>query len=320
MGKYIQAKVRIEFDSWDTAEYLDDESSSAGSNSSSDSENSLDGKSTDSDSSDDDSVASNDVELDPPESSQISNGTSKEVSDKRWTTMHKEDVQSMLNETAGFKNHYEILKHFWSGQGELKVQVYDHYNGIEITCSAENLQLDSPHNLATYIKNKRWWSTPNGKTWAKWADKYFTQVRQVFPRLEKVFGITSFDSIQQAGRLLPKQPALAKQYPYVRMQRVAKKPLEQNRRNNSAMGGVKYGVKIPKNVKEALMIDTFNKDDLWTEAIIMEISALMGRQTFEYLSGTWKRRQQEGYKFALLCMIFDIKQDRRRKVLLADMF
>ncbi len=79
------------------------------------------------------------------------------------------------------------------------------------------------------------------------------------------------------------------------------------------MGNVKYGVKIPKNIKEALMMDKFNKDDLWKEAIIKEISALMGRQTFEYLSGTWKKHQQEGYKFAPLCMIFDIKQDGPRK-------
>ncbi len=227
--------------------------------------------------------------------------------------MHNKDVQGMLNETAGFENHYEILKHFWSRQGELKFRVYDRYNGIEITCSARDLQVDSPHNLATYIKNKRLWSTPNGKTWAEWADKHFTQVKRVFRRLEKVFGITSFDSVQQAGRPLSEQPALAKQYPNVRMRRVAKKPTGQNRRNNSAMGSVKYGVKIPKNVKEALMIDKFNKDDLWKEAIIKEISALMGRQTFEYLSGTWKKRQQEGYKFAPLRMIFDIKQDGRRK-------
>ncbi len=36
------------------------------------------------------------------------------------------------------------------------------------------------------------------------------------------------------------------------------------------------------------MIDKFNKDRLWKEAIIKEISELMGGQTFEYLSGTWK--------------------------------
>ncbi len=56
------------------------------------------------------------------ESTTNGNDSSKEsekASDKKWTTMHKEDLQGMLNETAGFQNHYEIMKHFWSRQGEL---------------------------------------------------------------------------------------------------------------------------------------------------------------------------------------------------------
>ncbi len=41
-----------------------------------------------------------------------SNMESEEDSNKKWTTMHKEDVQGMSNETAGFQNHYDIKKHF----------------------------------------------------------------------------------------------------------------------------------------------------------------------------------------------------------------
>ncbi len=136
-------------------------------------------------------------------------------SDKKWTTMHKEDVQSMFNKTVGFQNHHDITKHFWS-QGELQFQVYDNHVGVEITCSAEDLKLDLPHNLATYIKERRW-ATPNGKKWAKWADNHFVQVRRVFRRLEKVYGITSFDSVQEAGRPLLEQPALDRQRKNVRM-------------------------------------------------------------------------------------------------------
>ncbi len=43
----------------------------------------------------------------------------------------------------------------------------------------------------------------------------------------------------------------------------------------------------------------------------------MGRYAFEYLSGTWKKHQQEGYKFVPLCIMFDIKQDRGCIALLA---
>ena len=46
------------------------------------------------------------------------------------------------------------------------------------------------------------------------------------------------------------------------------------------MGNIKYGVRIPCCVKEALQHNNANSNDLWKEAIIKEISALMGHQTF----------------------------------------
>ncbi len=70
--------------------------------------------------------------------------------------------------------------------------------GVEILCSAEDLKLSLQHNLATYIK-EWYWATLNGKIYAKRANIHFVQVRMVFCRLEKVYGIISFNSVQQAG-------------------------------------------------------------------------------------------------------------------------
>ncbi len=42
----------------------------------------------------------------------VSNKGSMKDSDKKWANMHKKDVQGMLNEMAGFQNHYDIKKHF----------------------------------------------------------------------------------------------------------------------------------------------------------------------------------------------------------------
>ncbi len=47
------------------------------------------------------------------------------------------------------------------------------------------------------------------------------------------------------------------------MQCVPKKLTGQNKRNNLRMGSNMKGVKIPKNIKEALMTDKFNRDDIW---------------------------------------------------------
>ncbi len=67
---------------------------------------------------------------------------------------------------------------------------------------------------------------------------------------------------------LSEETTLGKQCKNFRMQCVAKKPLGENRRNNLAMGSIKYGVRIPKNVKDVLMMNEFNKDNLWKKAIV----------------------------------------------------
>ncbi len=83
------------------------------------------GSSLESDSSEDDSSDEESISTVGTDDKSVSNGSgsnteSMKNSDKKWTTMHKEDVQGMLNETAGFRNHYDIKKHFWSRQGELQ--------------------------------------------------------------------------------------------------------------------------------------------------------------------------------------------------------
>ena len=79
------------------------------------------------------------------------------------------------------------------------------------------------------------------------------------------------------------------------------------------MGSLKYWVRVPKNVKEALEMDRKNGNDLWKEAITREISALMGHRTFRYLKDSARILKGKGYSFAPLRMIFDVKQGGRRK-------
>ena len=48
------------------------------------------------------------------------------------------------------------------------------------------------------------------------------------------------------------------------------------------MGNIKYGIRVPKNVKEALELDRANGNHLWRDSIIKEIKALMGHRTFAF--------------------------------------
>ncbi len=60
------------------------------------------------------------------------------------------------------------------------------------------------------------------------------------------------------------------------------------------MGNIKYSVKVPHNVKEALQLDKANGDKQWKEAIMKEVSAIMGQKTFEYLEGSYKNLKAKG--------------------------
>ena len=46
-----------------------------------------------------------------------------------------------------------------------------------------------------------------------------------------------------------------------------------------------FGVRVLKNVEEALIADRENGNDLWRDSIITKIKVLMGHRTFEYIAG-----------------------------------
>ena len=57
-----------------------------------------------------------------------------------------------------------------------------------------------------------------------------------------------------------------------------------NKRKSNAMGGYKYGIWVPRNVKEALEEDAKNGNTLWNDAIFKEIQALQQFKTFKILA------------------------------------
>jgi hypothetical protein len=84
-------------------------------------------------------------------------------------------------------------------------------------------------------------------------------------------------------------------------------------RNNRHLGEVKYGVRIPRNVREALLFDEENGDTLWTDAMSKEISALKHLNCFRVQERQNWNPRDEGYQYAPLRLIFDVKSDGRRK-------
>ncbi len=104
----------------------------------------------------------------------------------------------------------------------------------------------------------------------------------------------SSNHILNQNKPLAEMPELNGEKLNARARCVSRKPVSRNCRSNNQMGNVKYDVKVPCNVKEALLFDKANGDNLWEEAIIKEVSAIMGQKTFEYLEGSYRTSRQKG--------------------------
>jgi len=75
---------------------------------------------------------------------------------------------------------------------------------------------------------------------------------------------------------------------------------------------IKMGIKVPRNTKEALLFDRQNKNNLWAEAITKEMAGLERLNVFKFHSPNHKCDKNEGWQFAPMHMIFDIKQQDMR--------
>ena len=88
--------------------------------------------------------------------------------------------------------------------------------------------------------------------------------------------------------------------------------MSRNKRNLKKGIRTKFGTKIPRNVKEALLFDEQNGNTLWGDAIIKEMNALKEARVWEFHPPQFK--PSKSYQYAPLTMIFDMKQeDLRRK-------
>ena len=85
---------------------------------------------------------------------------------------------------------------------------------------------------------------------------------------------------------------------------------DQNAPNNS---GMKYGMRFPRNTKEADQFYKENGNLLWQNAILKELEALMYMKIFKKLRLSLRKARSKGFQFTTLRMIFEVKVDLRRK-------
>jgi hypothetical protein len=106
--------------------------------------------------------------------------------------------------------------------------------------------------------------------------------------------------------------------------RWARKMLKSNKRfarmlkllKGQANAGPKYkfGIQVPRNVKEAIRLDKENGNTLWQDAMQAEIKQLLDFKTFQILpKGETTFPDMAKYQYVPLHFVFDVKFDLRRK-------
>ena len=74
----------------------------------------------------------------------------------------------------------------------------------------------------------------------------------------------------------------------------------------------KFGIQIPRNMKEANELDLKNGNTKWQEAMNEEINSLLGFDTFV---DKGKIPFLEGYKNIIVQFVFDVKHDLRQQLI-----
>jgi Reverse transcriptase (RNA-dependent DNA polymerase) len=253
----------------------------------------------------------------PVSQQQTTHGPEEARIRKEWLEMTLDEtnrIAELYSPPSEDVDHSElkgIVKHMTkSVKGEKIVHFYAQYHtGQIMEGTFQDMKEDAPYMTAMYIIQKK---IPN-KECKDWATAYIATLDKVLSRTRLV------GDVQGERQRLQRNvnSAIVSSRRSAELTTPAKrkgKPGRNNRQRNSPLSEIKYGIKVPKNVAQALSIDQTNGNKLWQEAIKKEIDALMEMKTFKILSDQEAKCFDRGqYQYAPLRMIFDVKHDLRRK-------
>ena len=179
-----------------------------------------------------------------------------------------------------------ILSHAWRhGQLTLKVE----WSSGDTTWEPfRDLKHDYPHQTANYIvTNNVTRKKHRGDRDLQWAKKVVRDMQRALRRLDRLYDFSLGDD---------------ENIKYLR--RTRKKKFK-------AKKTMKYGIQVPRNVKEAYLLDTKNGDTFWQDAIKLEIDSLLEMNCFDFKARNFVPGRE--FQRTTLHMSFDVKQDLRRK-------
>lgn len=187
----------------------------------------------------------------------------------------------------------EIISHSWK-DGELMMTIVTN-DGQRLPVPYRIMQCDAPALLSTYILENGVDSgvvNPSLRRYTRWARHYRRSVRKLTRRLSILARRLTMDDEK-------------------RIQNARSPKRKTSKGRNDRHIGMRYGVIVPRSTKEALEIDKITESNLWREAIEREISQLIDRGCFEFRAPG--HDPGANYQNAPLRMIYEVKQDGRRK-------
>jgi hypothetical protein len=179
------------------------------------------------------------------------------------------------------------------------------------------MQRDYPSETASYILTSK--VRPDGSRFTsgrhtRWARQYTRLFNKIVRRLVRLSdgvepATTSERSISIATNL-PDGTRLIRRVVHA----VGKSGGTRKRKKPGRLSRpvqMKYGVVIPRNVKHAYELDKESGTTFWADAIKKEVDSLLALNCFTFHDPGYK--PSPDYQFAKLSMIFEVKQDGRRK-------
>ncbi len=247
----------------------------------------------------DDIDTAEDIQDDNPEPTEQTSSLAHDIMNQ----LAKEEEGQTLTDVISIRSH---RRH--DGIPEFLIQQAD---GEESWIEFQLLREDYPEMLADYILTNPTvdgsWRT--GKL-ARWAHSFKQELRRTCRRLNRLYhrkhGVSPINAQDELrDRVLRHSSTGASR-------KTAKKKKRKNPGRNDRIPGLKYGVEVPRTVREALELDKQNGNTLWADAIEKEINALLLLDCFEFQDP--KDWQPPGdYQYAPLRIVFDVKSDLCRK-------
>ena len=211
------------------------------------------------------------------------------IEDEDQALVDENIIASFHNEEEDFEFDQIIGHHWEEGNLILNVQLM---SGQTYNAPFSLIKKDRPIELAKYIRREVV-ERRRGGWYENWAKGVLKQSSQTLRRMHRYH---QTDRINRTHHV----------------KNITLRRLSRNKRQNLKRDWVKYGIKVPISVKEALELDKLNKNNLWGEAILKELGALQKAGVFSFYPPTHKVGKE--YQYCPLRIIFDIKQeDLRRK-------